>query len=141
MSYSVAEARDDILTPFWETWASIGAPEDVVFTDKPATPPTSAPVWARVIIRHDDGFQSSLTGPLEGKKRWTNTGTIFMQVFCPIGDGSTKAYEVADLLLNTYRTQRHPNVFYRRVRLNEIGARGAFEQINVLANFQYDIVR
>lgn len=64
-----------------------------------------------------------------------------MQLFCPVGDGLQKAYEACDVLLDAYRKERNPNVFYTRVRPQEIGARGAFEQMNVLANFSYDIVR
>lgn len=144
MSCSFNEARDSMLKVFKDAWDPTGYP--VVYpktagaeTDDGDTP--SANVWARATIRHADGFQSSLTGPLEGVKRHSRVGIVIIQVFAKIGDGSTAAYDAAQIVANAFEKSRDIPVWFRRVRINEIGARGAYDQINVLADFTYDDVR
>lgn len=145
MSCTFNEGRDNILKVFKDAWDILGHP--AVYTDVAKETPDdmgdapSATIWARATIRHADGFQSSLTGPLEGKKRHTNIGTVTIQVFGPLGDGSTAAYDAAQTVATAYRKASGNPVWFRRVRINEIGTRGAFSQINVLANFSYDDVR
>ena len=144
MSLSFNDARDHMLKPFKEVWDILGHP--VVYTSVKPTEQASggdapsAPVWARVTIRHADGFQSSLTGPLEEVKRNTNIGTLHIQVFGELGDGSTAAYDAAGAIAKAYRKSRNNPVWFRRVRINEIGTKGPYDQINVLADFSYDQV-
>lgn len=144
MSCTFNEARDHMLKVFKDVWDPTGFP--AVYPDKPEDPDNggsapSANVWARATIRHADGFQSSLTGPLEGLKRHTRIGVVIIQVFGKVGDGSTAAYDAAQIVANAFEKSRDNPVWFRRVRINEIGTRGPYDQINVLADFTYDDVR
>lgn len=130
------QARDVILGIFKAAWD----PRVAVYDDVPGNIPTSETVWARATIRHATGRQSSLGGDI-GSRRFTDRGTVFVQVFAPVGDGSTACYEAAREVQNAFRDARNPDVWFRDVRMNEVGADGAFEQINVLATFSYDDVR
>ncbi len=132
------QARDTILGIFKAAWDPTGYP--VFWTDVPGEKPASETVWARVTIRHATGRQSSLSGAA-GTKRFESTGTLFVQVFAPIGDGSAAGYSAALLARDAYRDAQDPDVWFRNVRMNEAGASGAFEQFNVLADFSYDEVR
>lgn len=131
------EARDYINKVFKDVWP-LAYP--VRWTDVPGDTPTGNTVWARVIIRHADGRQSSLADDT-GQKRWLREGTVFIQVFAPVGDGSAAGYDAAQLVVNAYQAAKHCNVWFRNVRMNEVGNSGSFEQINVLATFSYDDVR
>ena len=144
MSCSFNEARDHMLKVFKDAWDPTGFP--AIYPKKANEPDTggdtpSANVWARATIRHADGFQASLTGPLEELKRHRRIGVVTIQVFGKVGDGSTAAYDAAQIVANAFEKSRDIPVWFRRVRINEIGTRGAFDQINVLANFTYDDVR
>lgn len=75
-----------------------------------------------------------------GTKRYTQTGTLWVQVFAPVGDGMVTAYGLAQAVVNAYRTARG-TVWYRNARMQEVGSSGAFEQINVLTDFTYDDTR
>lgn len=132
------EARDIMLAVFKAAWDPTGNP--VFWTDVPGKKPPSERVWARVTIRHATGHQGSLKGAA-GTQRWNRTGTIFVQVFAPVGDGSTAGYTAAQIVVNAYQAARNPDVWFRNVRMNEVGASGAFEQFNVLVDFSYDDVR
>lgn len=144
MSCSFNEGRDGCLKPFKDAWDLTGFPAvypDVAKTPSDTGDTPSTNVWARATIRHADGFQSSLTGPLEGKKRHTNIGTVIIQVFGAQGDGSTAAYDAAQTVATAYRKAPSGPVWFRRVRINEIGTSGTYNQINVSADFSYDDVR
>ena len=143
MSCTFNDARDHMLKVFKDAWDPTGFP--VVYPDKAEDPDNggstpSANVWARATIRHADGFQSSLTGPLEVLKRHSNIGVVIIQVFGKLGDGGVAAYGAAQLVATAYRTSRGIPVWFRNVRINEIGTRSGYQQINVLIEFEYDSV-
>lgn len=144
MSCTLNEARDHILKVFSDVWAPTGNP--VVYPSTAGTPNPngdipSAPVWARATIRFADGFQSSLTGPLEALKRHSRIGVVIIQVFGAVGDGSTAAYDAAQIVLNAFEKSRGIPVWFKRCRAVNVGTKGDFDQINVLADFSYDDVR
>lgn len=132
------EARDEMLAVFHAAWGPLGYP--VVWTDLPEDVPQAETVWARVTVRHATGRQASLAGE-QGARRWNRTGTLFVQVFAPVGDGSTAVYAAAQVVADAYQAARGLGVWFRNTRINEVGASGAFEQINVLTDFSYDDVR
>jgi hypothetical protein len=132
------EAVDGILGIFKRAWDTTGHP--AFYDDKTGEIPTSDVPWARATIQHATGQQSSLAGS-SGTKRFTETGTLFVQVFTPVGDGSTACYRLATLVRDAYRDARDGELWFRNVQLNEIGISGAFRQINVTATFSYDEVR
>lgn len=139
MSMTADEARDQILQVFKDAWDPTGFV--ATYTDVAGEVPPSQSVWARAIVRHATGGQSTLSGPINGCVRQTYGGTVYVQVFAPVGDGSTSAYDAAQIVLNAYKASHAKNVWFRDVRINEVGTRGAFEQINVLAEFTYDDTR
>lgn len=132
------EARDVMFTVFKTAWDSTEYAENVVYSDK-AGAPSDAP-WARVTLRHATGRQASLAGAM-GAKKWTQTGTIWVQVFAPVGFGSASAYTLATLVVNAFRDAKGLSVWFRNPRMQEVGSSGAFEQINVLTDFTYDETR
>jgi len=130
------EARDIIFGFFKDVWD----PREAVYGDIPGKIPPSESTWARVSIKHVIGGQSSLSGE-SGTRRFTNQGTVFFQIFAPVGDGSTACYTAAQEVLDAFREAQHPDVWFRDAKLVEVGADGAFNQINVSVTFSYDDVR
>lgn len=133
---NVEAARDEMLAVFRDAWLAQSLPiTSVAWPDLPFEVPASGP-WARVTLRHATGGQSSLAGA-SGALMYTQTGTIFVQVFAPLGDGSKTSLGLAQAVVNAYRSAKG-SVWYRNTRLKEIGASGAFDQTNALADFTYD---
>ncbi len=132
------EAIDTVFGIVKAAWDQTGF--KMLYDDKTGEIPTNEAPWARATIQHVAGRQSSLSDQ-SGTKRHTETGLLTVQVFAPVGDGSTRCYELATLLRNALREVRHSEVWFRNVYFNEIGTDGAFRQINVLATFSYDDVR
>lgn len=144
MSCTLNEANDHMFKVFKDAWDLTGFP---AFYDDVAPAPDiggstpSATVWARATIRYADGFQSSLTGPLEQLKRHSRIGVVIIQVFGPVGDGSTAAYDAAQLVLNAYEKSRGIPVWFKHIRAKNVPGRSTYTQINVIADFSYDDVR
>ncbi len=143
MSCTFAEARDYMLAVFKTAWDATGSPavyEGVAEAPDVTDDIPTTPLWARATVRHASGFQSSLTGPLEQYKRFSNIGVVIVQVFGKLGDGGVAAYGAAQLVATAYRNSRGIPVWFRNVRINEIGTRSGYQQINVLIEFEYDSV-
>lgn len=132
------QARDEMLAVFKAAWDTTGFV--AVYSDVPGQVPASEAPWARVVVRHADGKQASLAND-HGAKKYTQIGTLWAQVFTPIGDGMSQAYAHAQIVVNAFSQARSASVWYRNPRMREMGNSGAFEQINVLVDFTYDDTR
>lgn len=141
MSDTYISARDYILGVFYSKW-KVDNPQGMIdFQDKPFEPPTGKEPWCRVTLRHSGGGQVSLTGPLEQVKRFDNTGTLFLQLMAPVGNGKEGLYGLAQSLVSAYRTARHSNIWFRNVRIDDnVPTRGPWAQINVIVEFTYDTI-
>ena len=94
------QARDEMLAFFLAAW---NPAYPVTYDDVNAEPPSTQTVWARAIVKHATGFQSSLRGP-DGCKRHTQGGVIFFQIFAPVGNGIVSAYNAAQTVSDAYTT-------------------------------------
>ena len=130
------EAIDAMCKVFLDVW---GTDNPIVWSDFNARPATQNTPWARVILRHVDGRQSSLAGGL-GTQRYDSSGVLTAQIFTPVGRGQTECYSLATKVQNAFRDAKL-DVWFRNVRLNERGASGSFNQIDVRMDFIYDEVR
>ena len=132
----VEEAVDAMCKVFLDVWGDRGT---IVWSDFNARPSVDNEPWARVILRHMDGRQSSLTGDV-GTKRYDRSGVLLIQIFTPAGRGQTKGYQLAQEVMNAFE-DAELDVWFRNTRLNERGTSGSFNQIDVLTDFLYDEVR
>lgn len=96
-------------------------------------------IWARYVIKHALGQQSSLANVL-GEKRFDREGSIIIQVFTPLNKGVLSAYSAAEIVVNAYEGKSTPSgVWFRNVRMNEIDSdENSWKQINVIIDFIYD---
>ena len=111
----------------------------IVWSDFGAKPPIDNVPWARVILRHTGGGQTSLSGEA-GARRFSRSGIILIQLFTPIGRGQFETYPLAQKVANAFEDSRL-DVWFRNIRIMERGTSGSSEQIDVLADFSYDEVR
>lgn len=145
MSLTPEQAVDAILKVHRDAWLLAGYTDaQVTYTDIPCEVPAgvgpSEQVWCRVTVRHATGRQSSLTGGL-GTQRFTNRGTLWVQVFGPMGDGSTAGRGAAQTVAGAFRDAKIAVLFRNVSPPIEKGADGAFERFDVKADFEYDEVR
>ena len=133
---NVTEARDAMFGVFNKTWDEI---YPVVWGTLPGTPPASETPWARVTVKHSGGGQSSLSGET-GARRFKRYGILRLSLYVPAEGDQVIGYDLAQKVANAYEDARL-DVWFRNIRIREQGICGAFEQIDVLADFLYDEVR
>ena len=128
------DALDEMLGVFKAAWDTTGY--TAAYSDQAGKPPTTEVPWARVTVRHDQGAQSSLANGI-GAKKYTHGGTIFAELYEPMGDGGGQGLIHARLVLNAYRQARGA-VWYRNHRFRETEPEGAFTRFLCAIDFVYD---
>lgn len=137
MSLSYRAARDEISDAFTDAWRLANPTFPIVYEDAPA-PSRSALPWARLTIRHNRGEQEAMANPL-GNRLFFRDGVVTVQIFTPAGEGLTRSYDLAKVAADAFEGRATPGgVWFRSVRIREIGPDGNWYQINVVADFQYN---
>jgi hypothetical protein len=146
MATDLNNAYDEILGAFRTAWeANAGAfnggtPPEVRYDGVgDSGPPASADPWARIQIRHVAGEQATLQGS-GNKRRFRRAGIITVQVFYPLKRAAlSNSRSLAEVARGAYEgkaTASH--IWFRNVRIQEIGPDGSWYQTNVLVDFEYD---
>jgi len=149
MSLTFQEARDEMHAMFKTAWDA-GAEStgvQVLYADAKKAVPTTNDAssnpspWARIAITHTGGGQASLSG-LSGNARWERLGLIIIEIFTPLGTGGVLADKLAKIAKDAYEGKYSPGgVWFRNVRLNEVGASGAWWKNNIIVEFEYDEIK
>jgi hypothetical protein len=107
-------------------------------TDSSEEPKVKDRPWARCTIRHSTGGQRTLGGP--GGRRFRQFGIVIVQVFAPwrAGRGATLTHLLAQVAKDAYEGVSTRDVWFRNVRLSEVGHSGPWYQVNVVADFEWD---
>ena len=96
----------------------------------------SQEAWVQFVIRHASGRQTSLGGA--GSRNFEREGTAIAAIFTPVGKGLSESYDLAKTIADAYEGVTSPNgVWFRNVRIQEIGRDGEFHQTQVLIEFEY----
>lgn len=135
MSLTYWEAVEEMNTMLYDAWSTTGYEMtwEAVGEDREET---SDP-WATAAIRHADALQDTLGGV--GNRSFRRVGVIIVQIFTPTGNGLQESYDLAKVVIDAFEGKASPGgVWFRNVRLNEIGHEGHFMQTNVLVDFRYD---
>ncbi len=143
MTATFNEARNDMLTVFKDAWdAGATNPTLVDYPNvTPANgvklPPDADLSWARVTIANTLGRQETLSGA-QATQAFERMGVLTVQIFTPLGVGLSESDLLSKIVTDAYQKTSTPNqVWFRNVRMNEIGPDGEFYQTNVLVDFTY----
>lgn len=131
------EARDEMFRHVTESVALVDTPPDILWPDTPQDIPAGQ-TWIRPTIRHAGGSQASLSNQ-NGIRQFKHYGVLMVQCFSPVGDGMVSSDKLVQTMLTYFETVKSSPVWYRNIRAIEIGKSGAAEQVNFMADFQYDI--
>jgi hypothetical protein len=132
------QAVDSMLTLFKAAWDTTGYIS--IYPNVAGDKPLIAEPWARVNITHEDEAAGSLSGAT-GTQRWTRSGFLSVQVFTPTGEGLSNGHALTKIVQDAFEGQTVDGIWFRNVRVNEIGPDGDYYQINVLIDFTYDEIK
>lgn len=139
MSLTYAEARDEIFAVFKTAWDTTGYPAH--YQDVRKRRSRDEEPWAVVTLNHSSGFQATLSGA-SGSRTFARLGFVTVQIFTPSGKGLQESYDLCKVVSDAFEGVSTPGgVWFRNVRLNEVGRDGEFHQLNVIAEFRYDEIK
>lgn len=138
MTATIEQARDDMIQLVNDAWP-VGTV--LIFDGFKGDKPNGAVTWGRVTVRHNGGGQSTISRQNQ-KSRYTRTGTLYVNMFSPPGDGLRKLDPLTKIVLDAIEGKTTPHgVWFTKVRVRELGIVEGYEQVNVLADFSYDEVK
>lgn len=138
MSLTYEQAVDEILTIFKTAWDT--TTYDVFYQSVKTSRGSSTDPWAVVSISHAGGFQATLSG-VTGSKTYRRQGELEVHIFTAVGKGLQEFYNLAKVVTDAYEGSSTGGVWFRNVRINEIGRDGEFVQNRVVVDFQYDEIK
>ena len=138
MNLTFAQANDDILALLKAAWDPTG--HEMFYDDIREQRETDQTPWAQVVVRHAAGQQDTLGGI--GNRSFLRFGVVIVTINTPSGSGLSTAYALAKVVADAYEGVSSPNgVWFRNVRINELGRDGTFFQTNVLIDFEYTEIK
>ena len=149
MSATLSVARDEVIGLIYDAWMAAPLTQglELLFQDVPGEPPVTQDAnenptaWGRVSMLHTGGGQASLANH-QGRRRYNRRGFVAVSIFTPSGTGLSMSDDIAMIVLNALEgVSTQSGVWFRHARLSEVGASGAWYQMNVLADFNYDEVK
>ena len=139
MSLTFEESYDSIYGLFKAAWDPTSYPAYYEAVDKGRMPDDQPWVW--VSIEHAGGRQASLSSGT-GQARFERNGIFTARIFVAAGKGLQDALPLAKVVADAFEGNSAPGgVWFRNVRMNEVGRDGKFFQVNVLAEFTYDEIK
>lgn len=128
------QATDDIQKMLTDAWGTTGYKiyyEGVVEERADNMSP-----FCRVFLRHVSGRQATLGGV--GHRTFERNGFLTVQIFTPVGKGLLESHRLAKVVGDAFEGRSSGNgVWFRNVRINEIGKDGMFNLLNVIVDFEY----
>lgn len=149
MTTTYSEARNQINELFAAAWkantaAIAGYVPNIEWQGvQPRDKPESSKYWARVSVQSVFEEQTTLSTceGRPGQKRYTASGLVFVQLFCPksiIGSFETGG-KLAQVAKKAFRGKTTPGkVWFRNCRINELEPEALFYRFNVVTEFEYD---
>jgi hypothetical protein len=148
MTTTYVGAKNEIYSLFTQRFnadaaAIIGyVPQIFYRNNEQPTKPGSDKYWVRASIQTIDAAQTALSDCGEiGKKRYTEYGLFFAQLFAPKSDPQVddKLAKLAAMAREIFRgTTTEGHVWFRNARINEIDPEALFYRSNVVTEFEYD---
>ncbi len=139
MSLTHEAAVDELTTVITDAWTP--TTHLIILPDEDKDKPATQTPWAQVVIRHAGGGQRTLSGN-SNSRMFNRIGIAIIMVFTPIGNGLQESYQLAKVLTDAFEGKSTPGgMWFREVRIDEIGRSGTYQQLNVIAEFTYDEIK
>lgn len=134
MTLTYKQANDDILKMITNAWAVTG--NKIYFESVQDDRQTDTLPFCKVWIRHASGGQRTLGG--KGARIFERRGFVRIEVYSRITNGLQESYQLAKVAGDAYEGRSSDNgVWFRRVRISEMGKDGIFNRVDVIVDFEY----
>lgn len=139
MTLTYDQAKNEIQKVLYDAWNTTGY--QIHFEEVYKERSANKDPWAVSQMRHYSGRQTTLCNA-DGEKRFTRQGVLTVQIFVPGGKGLSTAYNLGKVVSDAFEgVSNSSGVWFRSVRIREVGRDGEFFQLNVIVDFQYDEIK
>jgi len=150
-SLSFTAARDDIMGVFLTAWTA-GALEAQIFYEDTGRAPLESSgqadfefdtnkggnprTWIYATVQHYTGRQTTIGN---GLRRFERTGAFRAEIYTARGTGLSLSDAACKVVADAFEGQKSPSgIWFRNVRMDEIGPDGVWFRVDVIAEFRYD---
>lgn len=139
MIVSRTDARDRILSPLKTVVDAQSL--YAIYDDTAKQPPEDGDTsWVRIQVRHRTGSRASL-GRKDGTGKHTQRGFIFVEIYTPREDGLVKSDIYSAAFAEQLRKFPDGDIWISEVADNEVGDDGNWYRVDVIAEFEYDLIQ
>ena len=112
-----------------------------IYDDTEKQPPTDGTTpWVRVSVRHRAGRRASL-GRADGKGKHTQAGFIFVEIYTPRENGLENSDTYSAAFAEQLRRFPDGDIWIADVAEIEVGEDGNWYRVDVIAEFEYDLIQ
>ena len=134
MSLTFEQAQDEMLTLLKAAWDPTG--HKMFYEGIRDQRETDTSSWAQCAIRHAAGRQDTLGGV--GQRSFLRRGVLVVTIHTLSTSGLSEAYALSKVVVDAFEGVASPGgVWFRNVRINELGRDGTFNMTNVVVEFEY----
>lgn len=133
------DAVEAVYSAFITDWESGESPETPYVFDRERLRTEGIADWVRLVVRHNVSQQSTLGAA--GSRKFTRRGTVFAQVFTPVGTGRQRADDLAERIRNIFEgTTMTGGIRLYAALIREVAPQedDAWEQLIVEVPFEYE---
>lgn len=137
MSLTYAQAVDDINTMFKDAIDALAPDAPTIHWDNVREQRgTNDDPFIAWMIRHATGRQDTLGGV--GNRSFLRVGNAIAMIYTPTGKGLSESYSLGKTVADAFEGKSSPNgVWFRNVRIQEIGKESEFFETHVTVEFEY----
>jgi len=139
MIASRTDARDRILVPL-KAVADAQSLYAIYDNTNKSVPTDGSIKWVRIAVRHRRGSRSSL-GRMDGKSKNTQAGFIFVEIYTPREDGLVDSDIISAAFAESLRSGTAGDIWIGDVSEMEVGEDGNWFRVDVIAEFEYDLIQ
>lgn len=139
MIASRTDARDRILAPLKtvvEAQSLYAIWDDTVMQ----VPDDGDLTWVRISVKHRNGSRASL-GRKDKTGKHTQAGIVFVELYTPRENGLVDSDVLAAAFAESFRSPTDGDIWYRDVSEVEVGEDGNWFRVDVIAEFEYDLIQ
>lgn len=138
-------AYDEIFGRFTTDWNALtpaitgGSAPDIFYQQVPVvgSQPSNEP-WCFIAITHNIGEQAALGPATSGLRRYDRAGIVTVRVHVPVAQ-RVLLRSLVPVAQKAFQGKTTTGaIWFRNVRVNEIGAEGPYLRMDVIAEFEYE---
>lgn len=154
MTTNYVDAIDELFGIFITAWRDqpvgllVGSWPPIYWQGKPEPDiPDSTIYWVRMTQKTIDDEQATMQSNIDGSRRWTNSGILMIEIFCPLSkvDFMQVGRQLAVIARDAYRgVKTATSILIRNPQISEEGIDQRYKKsykFAIMVEYEYDEIK